>query len=233
LIGRLAGRTETGDMLAHSIEFGIRTRREAVNQVPSNQRPLVYVEIWGEPLMTAGRNSFVSELIAMAGGRAEIAEIRVHFDRHGDAPDCQFCGGIVKTATISFGQAMPEDQMRRGKAEVFAHRARKAGPWARLGRMAYDIARRQTVLLVPGRPSHTWVFDGGSFQLADSSARPAKYVNKSAVSASSPFSRQIATDSRLRSMPTAGIFASRMISRNSPRPQPMSRTLWHPAKLGT
>ena len=69
LIGRLAGRTETGDMLAHSIEFGIRTRREAVNQVPSNQRPLVYVEIWGEPLMTAGRNSFVSELIAMAGGR--------------------------------------------------------------------------------------------------------------------------------------------------------------------
>ena len=28
------------------------------------------------------------------------------------APDC-VCGGFIKTATISFGQAMPEDAMRR------------------------------------------------------------------------------------------------------------------------
>jgi len=47
--------------------------------------------------------------------RVEIAEIRVHFDAHGDAPDCKFCGGIIKTATISFGQAMPEDEMARAQ----------------------------------------------------------------------------------------------------------------------
>jgi NAD-dependent deacetylase len=29
------------------------------------------------------------------------------------APDCPTCGEPVKTATISFGQAMPEDAMRR------------------------------------------------------------------------------------------------------------------------
>ena len=39
------------------------------------------------------------------GARVEIADIRLHFDTHGEAPDCKFCGGIVKTATISFGQA--------------------------------------------------------------------------------------------------------------------------------
>jgi NAD-dependent deacetylase len=50
------------------------------------------------------------------GTRMEIADIRVHFDRHGDAPDCRLCGGIVKTATISFGQAMPEAEMARARA---------------------------------------------------------------------------------------------------------------------
>lgn len=47
------------------------------------------------------------------GERMEIADVRAHFEEHKDAPDCRLCGGIVKTATISFGQAMPEDEMER------------------------------------------------------------------------------------------------------------------------
>jgi len=35
------------------------------------------------------------------------------FDADGHAPDCPSCGDPVKTATISFGQAMPENEMRR------------------------------------------------------------------------------------------------------------------------
>jgi NAD-dependent deacetylase len=54
------------------------------------------------------------------GARAEIADIRAHFDIHGDAPDCKFCGGILKTATISFGQAMPEAEMERAEAASLA-----------------------------------------------------------------------------------------------------------------
>ena len=49
------------------------------------------------------------------GTRAEIGDIRTHFERHGDAPDCRLCGGIIKTATISFGQAMPEAEMERAQ----------------------------------------------------------------------------------------------------------------------
>ena len=45
------------------------------------------------------------------GARAEIADVRSHFEAHGEPPGCIFCGGIVKTATISFGQAMPEREM--------------------------------------------------------------------------------------------------------------------------
>ena len=50
--------------------------------------------------------------------RVEIAAIRSHFEAHGEAPGCPACGGIVKTATISFGQAMPEREMARAEAAV-------------------------------------------------------------------------------------------------------------------
>jgi NAD-dependent deacetylase len=54
------------------------------------------------------------------GIRVEIPDIRAHFDAHGDAPDCAGCGGIVKTATISFGQPMPQDEMARAEAATLA-----------------------------------------------------------------------------------------------------------------
>lgn len=49
------------------------------------------------------------------GARAELDPIRVHFEAHGEAPDCSRCGGLLKTATISFGQAMPETEMQRAE----------------------------------------------------------------------------------------------------------------------
>jgi NAD-dependent deacetylase len=36
-------------------------------------------------------------------------------DANERAPDCPDCGGHIKTATISFGQAMPEQEMRRAE----------------------------------------------------------------------------------------------------------------------
>ncbi|HEX2590163.1 MAG TPA: Sir2 family NAD-dependent protein deacetylase [Rhizomicrobium sp.] len=54
------------------------------------------------------------------GARAEIVDIRKHFEETGEPPDCLFCGGIVKTATISFGQAMPEDEMARAQQATLA-----------------------------------------------------------------------------------------------------------------
>ena len=54
------------------------------------------------------------------GLRLDLAPIRIHFERHGAPPDCHECGGIVKTATISFGQAMPEDAMERATQATLA-----------------------------------------------------------------------------------------------------------------
>lgn len=51
------------------------------------------------------------------GFRYEIAELRVDFEADNIVPHCA-CGGWVKTATISFGQSMPVDQMRRAERET-------------------------------------------------------------------------------------------------------------------
>jgi NAD-dependent deacetylase len=50
------------------------------------------------------------------GLRYELTDIRRAFDATGAAPDCTACGGPVKAATISFGQPMPEEPMRRALA---------------------------------------------------------------------------------------------------------------------
>jgi NAD-dependent protein deacetylase/lipoamidase len=55
-------------------------------------------------------------LCMACGQRCEIDDIRREFEATGAAPDCLKCGGIVKTATISFGQAMPEEEMLRAEA---------------------------------------------------------------------------------------------------------------------
>ncbi len=52
------------------------------------------------------------------GQRYELAPIRKAFLGKGALPVCTKCDGIVKTATISFGQAMPEIQMARAQDET-------------------------------------------------------------------------------------------------------------------
>lgn len=54
------------------------------------------------------------------GLRVELAPIRVHFEHFGDPPDCRACGGLIKTATISFGQTMPEGEMARAQEAALA-----------------------------------------------------------------------------------------------------------------
>ena len=61
-----------------------------------------------------GNNSYARCLDCAA--RYELSWVKERFlSTDGSAPDCPDCGGYVKTATVSFGQAMPEPAMRRAE----------------------------------------------------------------------------------------------------------------------
>jgi NAD-dependent deacetylase len=49
------------------------------------------------------------------GARHELDWVRARFEATGEPPECRECEGIVKSATISFGQAMPDGPMRRAQ----------------------------------------------------------------------------------------------------------------------
>ena len=50
------------------------------------------------------------------GERHELADLRDPFVERGEIPACRLCGRVVKTATISFGQPMPQAEMERAEA---------------------------------------------------------------------------------------------------------------------
>ena len=58
------------------------------------------------------------------GAHHGLDNIRIHFEAHGDPPSCSCCGGILKSATISFGQGLPKAALARAaslaqEAELF------------------------------------------------------------------------------------------------------------------
>ncbi|MEH6546981.1 MAG: Sir2 family NAD-dependent protein deacetylase [Sneathiella sp.] len=52
--------------------------------------------------------------------RVTLETVREKFELNEQLPECQICGGIIKTATISFGQAMPIEEMRRAEAAAIS-----------------------------------------------------------------------------------------------------------------
>jgi NAD-dependent deacetylase len=55
------------------------------------------------------------------GKRYELSWVKQQFSAAGGAaPDCTDCGGRIKSATVSFGQAMPEAAMRRAEELTLA-----------------------------------------------------------------------------------------------------------------
>ena len=52
--------------------------------------------------------------------RYELAVLEAQFNELGNVQACERCGGLIKTATISFGQSMPEAAMQKAQEWVDA-----------------------------------------------------------------------------------------------------------------
>jgi len=54
------------------------------------------------------------------GSRHEFETLKAPFLEQGIVPVCRSCGGLLKSATISFGQPMPQEPMARAEDETLA-----------------------------------------------------------------------------------------------------------------
>ncbi|HUO87306.1 MAG TPA: cobalamin-binding protein [Thermoanaerobaculia bacterium] len=74
-LGVLAGRRVEAARLADRLAGRIAAVEEALAGLPPTDRPRVYFEVWDRPLMTAGPDTFLGELVARAGGENVFADV--------------------------------------------------------------------------------------------------------------------------------------------------------------
>lgn len=75
LIGKVTDNEAEAIALVDEMKARVSAVTEKISSVPEEEHPTVFWEIWDEPLMTAGPNTFVGQMIRLAGGVNIFAEL--------------------------------------------------------------------------------------------------------------------------------------------------------------
>jgi len=67
-IGRVTGKQTEAGILVNGMKQNIDEIFSLVKSIPKEEKPKVFIEIWHDPLMTAGNHSYIDQLISLAGG---------------------------------------------------------------------------------------------------------------------------------------------------------------------
>jgi iron complex transport system substrate-binding protein len=68
MVGKITGHAVDATTLVDDMKARVAVVEEKVASIPEEDRVTVFWEIWDEPLMTAGPNTFIGQMIEMAGG---------------------------------------------------------------------------------------------------------------------------------------------------------------------
>jgi iron complex transport system substrate-binding protein len=110
LIGQLTQSESQADQLVNSMDARLQRIDERIASIPEAERVTVFYEVWNEPLMSAGPNSFVSALISAAGGKS------VTDDALSDWPTVEMESLIIKNPQViilGHGAETPEQVQQR------------------------------------------------------------------------------------------------------------------------
>ncbi|MFO7952510.1 MAG: cobalamin-binding protein [Bacillota bacterium] len=75
LIAEMTGVAETGEELVASMQERIDAVKEKIGEIDDEERILVFYEVYADPLMTAGKDAFINEIITLAGGKNIFGDV--------------------------------------------------------------------------------------------------------------------------------------------------------------
>lgn len=76
LIAQVTGTSDKGEEIIAGMKKKIEGAQQKVAGVPEGERVKVFIEVGNEPLFTAGKETFVDELLGLAGGKNIAGDIK-------------------------------------------------------------------------------------------------------------------------------------------------------------
>jgi len=67
-IGKIIGKEEEGKKLSDDLKLQVDEIYNKVKDIPNDKKPKVFYLVWNDPIMSAGKNTFINDLIEKAGG---------------------------------------------------------------------------------------------------------------------------------------------------------------------
>ncbi|MCU0666253.1 MAG: cobalamin-binding protein [Candidatus Omnitrophica bacterium] len=105
-IGVITLLQEKAHQIALSMKDNLEVLRAKTSAIPESSRPKVFLEIWPDPLTTAGNGSFVDQIISCAGGKNIASNLRRAYSIFSaeevinSMPDCIILAYMDKGANV-------------------------------------------------------------------------------------------------------------------------------------
>ncbi|MCH9654494.1 MAG: cobalamin-binding protein [Planctomycetes bacterium] len=78
-IAAATGHADKAELLVYKIEREIQAIQDQLKPYQKKGKPLVFYQVWNQPLMTAGPTSFIGALIKLAGGENIFADVKIAY----------------------------------------------------------------------------------------------------------------------------------------------------------
>lgn len=78
-IGQMTGVQDRAEALTMQIQQDISAIITRIDEVPADQRPTVFYEVWVDPLLTAGPRTYIGQMITLAGAQNIFDDVTQDF----------------------------------------------------------------------------------------------------------------------------------------------------------
>jgi len=119
-IGEIVGREKEAEILVVNMKKRIKDVSGKSETLPHEKRPKVFIEFWDSPLMSAGKNSFIDELIYLAGGRNIAADVPRAYSYFSPEQVIERNPDFIFLSYMGDGKSQDEVKNRLGWAEIEA-----------------------------------------------------------------------------------------------------------------